>query len=477
MGGRRIGSEKPGYVEPDQVCQRRQLSRLSGPSPARYVEHASDVVDVTDDARRALHRPPRRLEDMSATWIEAYAAGALAPATRRAYETDWRVFATWCATRGVPAIPAAPASVAAFLAAEADRGFRAVTVARRAAAIAAAHRAQDQPNPCDSGAVDAVMSGIRLEHGTARCAAPRRSISTPLQRLLEPIDTATLTGARDRALLLLGFAAARSRRSELVALDGEHLEFNPARGLERADRRLKDRPGASRNASRGPVRARERQMRGPGVARLAAGASIHRGSVFRRMRRGETLTTERLSDQSVALIIKRRAQGPRACPPRCCPDTRCAPGTSPPPPPPASRSARSPTSRATRTSPCCAATSAPPPLLTMSARFSSSPGAPSLGAALVAEQRQEPRRAGVTFVRAALAQNHASSQIRGPPSRPREQRQTSDEPAVMNGADEVVEVPAEPVELPHLEGVAVTEPLEARASPGRSSPRPEAWSS
>jgi len=81
---------------------------------------------------------------------ERYAQTALAPSTRRAYEQDWLLFATWCAERRVVAIPAQPASVAAFLAAEADRGFRPVTIGRRAAAIAAAHRAQDHPNPCDS---------------------------------------------------------------------------------------------------------------------------------------------------------------------------------------------------------------------------------------------------------------------------------------------------------------------------------------
>ena len=37
-------------------------------------------------------------------------------------------------------------------------------------------------------------------------------------------------------------------------------------------------------------------------------AGIHRGPVFRRMRRGDTLTDRRLTDQSVALIVKRRAQ-------------------------------------------------------------------------------------------------------------------------------------------------------------------------
>jgi hypothetical protein len=98
---------------------------------------------------------------------ERYAASALAPANHRAYENDWRVFATWCAARALTPIPAAPATVAAFLADEADREFRPVTIARRAAAIAAAHRAQDHPNPCDSGGVAAVLSGIRRQLGTA----------------------------------------------------------------------------------------------------------------------------------------------------------------------------------------------------------------------------------------------------------------------------------------------------------------------
>jgi hypothetical protein len=37
-------------------------------------------------------------------------------------------------------------------------------------------------------------------------------------------------------------------------------------------------------------------------------SGIHRGPVVRRMRRGDTLTEDQLSDQSVALIVKRRAQ-------------------------------------------------------------------------------------------------------------------------------------------------------------------------
>lgn len=238
---------------------------------------------------------------------EHYAASALAPATLRAYERDWRLFAGWCAERSAQAIPATPATVAAFLAAEADRGFRPVTIGRRAAAIAVAHRAQDHPNPCDSGAVAAVMSGIRREHGTRplRRAAPLEL--DPLARLVEPIDASTRAGRRDRAMLLLGFAGAL-RRSELVALDVEDLEFDTARGLKiviRGSKTDQDRAGATvavpyaRTRDRCAVRALQ--------AWLTA-AGIHRGPVFLQMRRGDTLTDRRLSDQSVALIVKRRAQ-------------------------------------------------------------------------------------------------------------------------------------------------------------------------
>ena len=195
------------------------------PLPNPRADRARQAPPSRHPAAGADRTPPR------AGARERYAASALAPATRRSYERDWRLFATWCAERGLVAIPAEPATVAAFLAAEADRGFRPVTAgaARRRSPPRTAP--QDHPNPCDSGAVAAVMSGIRREHGTKplRRAAPLEL--EPLARLIELIDTATLAGLRDRALLLLGFAAAM-RRSELVALDVEDLEFDAVRGLK-----------------------------------------------------------------------------------------------------------------------------------------------------------------------------------------------------------------------------------------------------
>ena len=64
--------------------------------------------------------------------------------------------------------------------------------------------------------------------------------------MVEPIELTTRTAYRDRALLLLGFAAAL-RRSELVALDVEDVDFDPAKGVLLTIRRSKtdqERAGA-----------------------------------------------------------------------------------------------------------------------------------------------------------------------------------------------------------------------------------------
>jgi site-specific recombinase XerD len=129
----------------------------------------------------------------------------------------------------------------------------------------------------------------------------------PLARLLEPIDTSTLAGLRDRAMLLLGFAAAL-RRSELVALDVEDLHFDPSRGLLVTIRRSKadqEQEGAQVAVpyAQEPNRCAVRALR-----RYLDAAGIHHGPAFRQIRRGDNLTDRRLSDQSVALIIKQRAQ-------------------------------------------------------------------------------------------------------------------------------------------------------------------------
>src|SRR6266498_3513578 len=162
------------------------------------------------------------------------ALASKAPATVRAYEADWRHFTAWCASRGHTPLPAQPPVIAAYLAAHA-RGVGGVerlktsTLQRRMAAIGAYHTANYLPNPCKSPEVQATWHGIRRELGWSKNRATPATTSV-LRQLADTCDTERYIGLRDRAMLLLGFAALL-RRSEVVALDVSDLVLVPE-GLE-----------------------------------------------------------------------------------------------------------------------------------------------------------------------------------------------------------------------------------------------------
>src|SRR5271166_613960 len=85
----------------------------------------------------------------------SFANAEKAAATRRAYGTDFLLFRTWCEERWLGALPASPATVAAFLAHEASRSVKASTIGRRTAAIRYAHKLAGLATPTDDELVKA----------------------------------------------------------------------------------------------------------------------------------------------------------------------------------------------------------------------------------------------------------------------------------------------------------------------------------
>src|SRR5690349_2014848 len=98
-------------------------------------------VSPSRAASTAVHEPVPEV-------VRAYQRASKARATVRAYRSDARIFDRWCRAQGrAGAIPASPATVTAFLVAEAERGVKAATLSRRAAAIRYAHKLAGQPDP------------------------------------------------------------------------------------------------------------------------------------------------------------------------------------------------------------------------------------------------------------------------------------------------------------------------------------------
>jgi len=235
--------------------------------------------------------------------VRGYVEAAAAPATRRAYASDWRRFSSWCEARGLEALPALPETVATFLASEAEAGRRASTIGRRVAAIRAAHERAGAAAPTSAPEVRVTLSGIRRKLGTApeRKAA---ATSDVLRSMLGTLD-GTPAGLRDRALLLLGFTGA-FRRGELAGLDVSDLA-EEGEGL-----RVRVRRSKTDQEGRGTEKAIPRDPR-PSLCPVAAvrawleAAGIQAGPVFRPVSKGGSVGEGRLTGRSVARIVKRAA--------------------------------------------------------------------------------------------------------------------------------------------------------------------------
>jgi integrase len=233
--------------------------------------------------------------------VTRYARASRAESTLRGYRSDWADFQNWARLNWLVSLPAAPATVAAYISACADRGdLKAGSIQRRVSAISAFHTAHGVPSPTTSAEVRLTLAGVRRTLGTAQTGKAPILTADVAAMVAQLPDK--LLGVRDRALLLIGFAGA-FRRSELVALDVDDIEFRED-GLKVCIRKSKtDQEGAGQvigiahGSKLCPVRALQEW--------LLAGA-ITTGPIFRRIDRHGKMF-DRMNPEAVALVVKRYA--------------------------------------------------------------------------------------------------------------------------------------------------------------------------
>ena len=233
---------------------------------------------------------------------KAYQDAADAPATLKAYATDWANFNAWCSKHGFTPMPATPEVVGAYLAA-AGEGYALPTLRRRVAAIARACRIAGHPLDTKAPAIRETMRGIGRTHGTP----PRRSAALTVADMRKLVRTCgtTLAGARDRALFLVGFAGAL-RRSELVGLNVADVTWTEDGLVLLITRSKTDAEGAGARIglTRGkavetcPVTALQEWL---------AKAGIDGGPVFRKVNRGGAVEPGRLTAGAVRQVLVKRA--------------------------------------------------------------------------------------------------------------------------------------------------------------------------
>lgn len=250
---------------------------------------------TTTTSNRTLQTPPEGvLSGFSAT-AEQFIAASQSAATKRAYASDLKHF---FANGG--SVPASPTALAEYLAWCAEK-LSVATLERRVTAIHKAHLEISAPSPALDPMVKRTLQGIRRTLGTKQRQA-KPLVKDDVLAALVLIDQQTpVKAARDRALMLVGFASAM-RRSELVAVRVEHLT-ELAHGIEvflpnsKTDQERAGRtvfiPQAT--GERCPVRA---------LMHWLEIAKITEGCVFRAVTRHDKVAKTALSPQSVSLIVK-----------------------------------------------------------------------------------------------------------------------------------------------------------------------------
>jgi site-specific recombinase XerD len=196
--------------------------RFSGPLPA---DAAPEDVRHWFDLETILELPaPGASFDDAGDAAAQYRRASRAENTRRAYRAAVARFCDWCAIHGRTALPAAPETVAVFLAAEARAELAVNTLRLRHAAIRYLHLLAGYPPPTAAAVVSTTFAGIKRAHRRPL----NKKTALVLDRLLSAIQAIpeTLPGLRDRALLLVGFAAAL-RPSEIARLTLEQLTRHP----------------------------------------------------------------------------------------------------------------------------------------------------------------------------------------------------------------------------------------------------------
>lgn len=226
-------------------------------------------------------------------------ANSKAENTKRAYRSDWTQFTDWCETNGFHFLPAEPETLVYYIT-FLGKSLKTSSIKRKMTAISQKHETAGYASPAKTALVKGVWDGLQRSIGVKEQGKDALWLDD-LRKLVEAIPKDTAIGIRNRALLVVGWAAAL-RRSELVSLDVEHVERTREGILLNLVRSKTDQKGEGQvvalpygsNPTTCPVRLLEDWIEAAGLSE---------GPLFRRMdRHGNILG--RMTPQSVRLIVK-----------------------------------------------------------------------------------------------------------------------------------------------------------------------------
>ena len=224
--------------------------------------------------------------------------------TVRAYKSDFEDFTLFCIKNGLKSLPTEPKIVSLYLTYLSSKNVRTSTIKRRLVSIGVIHKMKGHYLDTKHPIIVENFMGIKRLKGISQ-NGKKPLLINDLKEIIDVInkqEEPDLKKLRNKALLLLGFAGG-FRRNELVSLNFEDLDF-VFEGVKIKIKRSKtDQFGEGfmkgiphfENYLYCPVKNLKNWLNI---------SKIKKGPIFVRFSKGVNLTNIRLTDQSVALIIK-----------------------------------------------------------------------------------------------------------------------------------------------------------------------------
>jgi len=224
--------------------------------------------------------------------------------TVRAYKSDFRDFGLFCAKNGFKSLPTEPKIVSLYLTHLSIKDAKISTLKRRLVSIGVIHKLKGHYLDTKHPSIIENIMGIKRRKGSIQ-KAKKPLLINDLKQIINVIDQQQkeeIKKLRDRSIILIGFSGG-FRRNEIVSLDFDDLDF-VIEGLKITIRRSKTDQYGKGSLKALPYFENSQYCPVVSLEKWIEKSKINSGPVFRRFIKGSKLSENRLTDQTVALLIK-----------------------------------------------------------------------------------------------------------------------------------------------------------------------------
>jgi len=225
--------------------------------------------------------------------------------TIRAYKSDYKDFSLFCIQNGFKSLPSEPKIVSLYLTHLSTNEVKMSTLKRRLVSIGVIHKLKGYYLDTKHPSIVENIMGIKRRKGSIQKGKKPLLINS-LKEVINVIDkeiNEKIKKYRDRSILLLGFSGG-FRRNEIVTLDYDDLDF-VQEGLKINLKRSKTDQFGEGTVKGLPYFNNTQYCPVVSIQKWLEISKIKTGPLFRRFIKGSKLSEKRLTDQTIALIIKK----------------------------------------------------------------------------------------------------------------------------------------------------------------------------